>query len=473
MCLKPKQKGYIYLIRTSTFRSQNKYIYKLGKSIEYTIRFNGYDKFSEIYVLYYVEDIDFIEDILIQIFKRKFTHEDMYGKEYFSGAVNDMLQTMDYIINGYGLIEKKDLFNELINNKLKRFIIYNTRDINPFIYEIINDYIDEHNIKKEDINDVSNYNHFYNTYIMNNKNFYNNGKSEKNIKKDGQKIRLKTYVENIDKIEDLDNIIKNKVVLNKNELNKIELNKIELNKNDLNKNDLNKNELNESELNEYELNESELNKSELNESELNESELNESELNESELNESDLNKSVLDKVDLDKNELNKNEFNEYIIKQIVYICHYCIDYKTKQKNDMEKHFNRKKECVCNNTSLSYEDCKELSINKRYYFYFDIFNLRQSDFIEIIKQYNNKENHIYKNNKNDKNKINKEETKNNKIMDKFDKLYYNNITGKYKCIVCSTEYTSKQNMKKHILNQEKCNINKQINDIIELHKSIKK
>ncbi len=36
MSLKPKQKGYIYLIRTSTFRNLNKYIYKLGKSIEYT-----------------------------------------------------------------------------------------------------------------------------------------------------------------------------------------------------------------------------------------------------------------------------------------------------------------------------------------------------------------------------------------------------------------------------------------------------
>jgi hypothetical protein len=104
MSLKPKQKGYIYLIRTSTFRSLHKYIYKLGKSIDYSTRFNNYDKFGEIYVLYYVEDIDFIEDILIQIFKRKFTHEDMYGKEYFSGAINDMLQTMEHIINGYGLI---------------------------------------------------------------------------------------------------------------------------------------------------------------------------------------------------------------------------------------------------------------------------------------------------------------------------------------------------------------------------------
>ncbi len=228
MSLKPKQKGYIYLIRTSTFRSLHKYIYKLGKSIDYSTRFNNYDKFGEIYVLYYVEDIDFIEDILIQIFKRKFTHEDMYGKEYFSGAINDMLQTMEHIINGYGFIEKKDLFNELIEDKLKRFIIYNDEYINPFIYEIINDYIDEHNIKKEDINDVTNYNQFYNTYIMNNKNLYNNGKSKKNVKEDEHKIKLKTTIENNDKI---DNIIENE--LNENELNENELNESEFNKNEL------------------------------------------------------------------------------------------------------------------------------------------------------------------------------------------------------------------------------------------------
>ncbi len=233
MSLKPKQKGYIYLIRTSTFRSLHKYIYKLGKSIDYSTRFNNYDKFGEIYVLYYVEDIDFIEDILIQIFKRKFTHEDMYGKEYFSGAINDMLQTMEHIINGYGFIEKKDLFNELIEDKLKRFIIYNDEYINPFIYEIINDYIDEHNIKKEDINDVTNYNQFYNTYIMNNKNLYNNGKSKKNVKEDEHKIKLKTTIENNDKI---DNIIENE--LNENELNENELNGSELNRSEFNKNEL-------------------------------------------------------------------------------------------------------------------------------------------------------------------------------------------------------------------------------------------
>ncbi len=424
--LKPKQKGYIYLIRTSTFRSLNKYIYKMGKSIEYTIRFNGYDKFSEIYVLYYVEDIDFIEDILIQIFKRKFTHEDIYGKEYFSGSVNDMLKTIEHIINGYGLIEKKDLFDIWIQDKLKRFIIYNDEHINTFMYEIINDIMNENDIENIDINDVTNYNQFYNTYVMNNKNLYNNDKNKKNIKSKENKIKLKTHIQNnseIDKVEELNNILKNN-------------------------------------LSEIELNETKLNETELNETELNQTELNQTELNQTELNQT---------------ELNESEFKQYVVKQIVYICHYCIDYKTKNKNDMEKHFNRKKECICNNTLLSYKECKELSINKRYYFYFDILNLMQSDFIEITKKYNDKENHIYKNYKNNTNKIiiNKEEIQNNKTIDKFDKLYYNNTSNKYKCIVCFTEYTSKQNMKKHILNQEKCNINKQINDIIELHKLNKK
>ena len=41
----------------------------------------------------------------------------------------------------------------------------------------------------------------------------------------------------------------------------------------------------------------------------------------------------------------------------LYICHYCIDYKTTQRKDMVKHFERKKKCKCN-TILSYEEAKE-------------------------------------------------------------------------------------------------------------------
>ena len=38
---------------------------------------------------------------------------------------------------------------------------------------------------------------------------------------------------------------------------------------------------------------------------------------------------------------------------------------------------------------------------------------------------------------------------NKKMDEFDKLYYNHEKEKYVCDNCFSEYTSKQNIKKHL------------------------
>ncbi len=433
MSLKPKQKGYIYLIRTSTFRNLNKYIYKLGKSIEYTIRFNNYDKFSEIYVLYYVEDIDFIEDILIQIFKRKFTHEDMYGKEYFSGAINDMLQTIEYIINGYGFIEKKDLFDIWIQDKLKRFIIYNDEHINTFMYEIINDIMNENDIENIDINDVTNYNQFYNTYVINNKNLYN----EKIIKKDENKIKLKTYAQNyneINKVEELNNIIKN---------------------------------------------------------DLSETKLNESDLNQTELNESDLIKS-----DLTESKLNK----DYLKNKLIYICHYCVKYVTQNRKDMVKHCNRKNICTKYN-EIFYEDSKILTLSKRFYFHFNMVNITINDLLFIVKNYTNEENYIYINyneinkvndnkklmlimneninvidklnnnekNNDEENNINESKNNQNHLYKEFRKIYYNKDKNRYVCDRCLAEYKSKQSLENHLLNIKKCNANIQIKNTINKSK----
>ncbi len=82
------------------------------------------------------------------------------------------------------------------------------------------------------------------------------------------------------------------------------------------------------------------------------------------------------------------------IKELFYICHYCVDYKTSNRKDMVKHFNRKNICKCNNPINSYEDSKELTLSKKFYFHFDISNLIRSDYLFIINHYNNFENHIY-------------------------------------------------------------------------------
>lgn len=424
MCLKPKIAGYIYLTRTSAFRNSGETIYKLGKTMEYGGRFNGYDKFSELYVLYYVEDIDVIENILLQIFNRKYKNETAYGKEYFNGNVIDMLNTIKGMLDVYGLIHKVDLVEALFNDKLKRFIIYNSEEINADFYEMMNEIMIDKNVNIQ-INDVSNYNNFYYEYIMNNKKIYNNGKNNNKIKIDIKKVpKIKTILENdCDKINESKDKIKpileydwDKINESKDEIKTI-IKNIE-------------NEINEEE---------------------------------------DIENEVNEKEDI-KNEVNENGINKYTI----YICHHCIDYKSKYKYDMEKHLNKKKPCN-SNTNISYEEAKLITLNKKYNFYFNYCNLSQNDFNTIINKYTDKENNIYenwlKNNHINNSKIvkniddNKEE-----IIDKFDKLYFDIILNKYKCPLCNTEYTSKQNMKKHILNQAKCDNIRKINDIIKLHKN---
>ncbi len=176
----------------------------------------------------------------------------------------------------------------------------------------------------------------------------------------------------------------------------------------------------------------------------------------------------------------------------LYICHYCIDYKTKSKKDMDKHFNRKNKCNCN-TILSYDECKTLTLNKKYYFCFDHRKLIRNDFIKIINLYVNKENYIYENyddiniiklcnnftyNKNNlseedsDNELEEKEEKDEKDdnEDEFDKLYFNKEINKYKCSICGSEYTSKQNMKKHVLNPKQCDSKKKLYDMMELSKN---
>jgi hypothetical protein len=173
-----------------------------------------------------------------------------------------------------------------------------------------------------------------------------------------------------------------------------------------------------------------------------------------------------------------------------YICHYCFIYITINKSDIKKHFNKKKKCKCL-TTTSYEDCKNLSINKKFICNFDIDNLSQSDLQYICIHYNDLENMIdlnYKNialkeilkkNINLSNEI--KETENNKnicqILDKeiendknyinnFDNIYYNKEKDKYICNLCLVEYKSKQNMLKHIENTSQCEKYKQRNNLIK-------
>ncbi len=189
----------------------------------------------------------------------------------------------------------------------------------------------------------------------------------------------------------------------------------------------------------------------------------------------------------------------------LYICHYCIDYKTDSLSDMIRHYKRKTKCQCN-TMFNYEDCIYLS-RKKFTFNKDvnIDNLVKSDYLYIITHYLDNENIINKNfinqnniyNKNnniknnidnntgnnnininnnniDNNNIDNNNTGNNstkidnnsniienddivlykpdsktKITKHFNNIYYNKKTRMYICGNCESEYTYLHNLKRHL------------------------
>ncbi len=378
--------GFIYLIRPSSFRNNNLQIYKLGKSYNYISRFNTYEKFSELYVIYFVNNVDQVEKILIEIFKTKFIQEVMIGKEYFNGNIFNMIEnteklliTFEYIIN------KVNLYNDLLNNKLNRFIIYNDSKINKSVYDFIKEKMNKQYI---DIFNVSEYNDFYYKNIMKN-----------NIKE----------------------------------------------------------EIKEEEIKEEEVKE----------------EVKEEEIKEEEVKEE---KDKIKEINVYKNtNLNKQDYQPVVY--ILHICHHCIDYRTPHRKDMIKHFQRKNKCILNN-KISYEEAEKLSLYKKFYFYFDYTKLFKNEIIKIITFFYEKNNNIYEN-YNDiiKNyNISIQNKKNDGIyypeeakdIDEFDLLYFNFEKGKYECKSCNSEYTSKQNMKKHLANIKNCEKKTKLHDLIELN-----
>jgi hypothetical protein len=175
------------------------------------------------------------------------------------------------------------------------------------------------------------------------------------------------------------------------------------------------------------------------------------------------------------------------MSKTIYICHYCVEYKTPSKMDMKKHFNKKKECHCMNL-LSYEKAKLLTLSKKFIFTFDYSQLLKDDFLYIIKNFNCYENRIDENFyklkpvKNDfldsilKNKEEKEDNLelvtniicNNELTEdeKFKKMYYNEEKDKYICDKCMKEYTTKRNLLNHMKNKKSCNLQIEIKQIME-------
>ncbi len=126
--------GYIYLLRLYPSNLDN--IYKLGRtSRDILERYNDYKQDTvnpEIIFIYKIDDNHRAEKELLIIFKQKYTLRKDFGKEYFTGDINDMIQTMlKYLID----FENINTITDEIDN------IDNTDDIYEFLkdnYKISN-----------------------------------------------------------------------------------------------------------------------------------------------------------------------------------------------------------------------------------------------------------------------------------------------------------------------------------------------
>ncbi len=142
----------------------------------------------------------------------------------------------------------------------------------------------------------------------------------------------------------------------------------------------------------------------------------------------------------------------------MYICHYCIEYKTNNLSDIVRHFKRKNKCSCS-TLNTYENAFELSKNKKYEFTFDTSNLSKSDYLYIISHYNN-----------DINVINKNFIKTILTTTENNILSLEDINKfKFFCFDCETSFSKQYNLDRHKTTPNACNKNKIKKDALEYNK----
>ena len=100
----------IYLLKTREFVNSNQEIYKIGRSNNLSQRILNYPNKSVLHLMIECYDSILHEKNLIKLFTSKYKQEREYGKEYFSGVLNEM---KDDIIN---------YLNPIMNNKQYKMI---------------------------------------------------------------------------------------------------------------------------------------------------------------------------------------------------------------------------------------------------------------------------------------------------------------------------------------------------------------
>ncbi len=151
----------------------------------------------------------------------------------------------------------------------------------------------------------------------------------------------------------------------------------------------------------------------------------------------------------------------------MYICHYCIEYKTSSLSDLTRHFKRKNKCKCS-TIMSYDDCKVLSKNKKYEFTFDTNNLSKNDYIYIITHYTDENNIIQKNFK--LNNILIKNTDTNLLVDNQE-IKEDIKDNNFYCNGCNTSFAKLYNLERHLTTEGLCEKKKKKKELLDYNKQL--
>ena len=101
----------LYLVHTCEFLTSDIPIYKIGRNNNINKVILQYSNGSQLLFISICKNSKLCEQKLIEIFKQKFTHENVYGNKYYSGDCNDMIDVMyNYIkLHNKQNIEKEQL----------------------------------------------------------------------------------------------------------------------------------------------------------------------------------------------------------------------------------------------------------------------------------------------------------------------------------------------------------------------------
>jgi hypothetical protein len=149
---------YIYLIHCRASVNAKENVYKIGKSVDFNKRLDGYDKGSIPIFTIYVCECDDFERLLITIFRSKFIIRADYGSEYFEGNINVMINTIleeynktELSYNVSNVVENVDVQKtETPNNVIKTKILLKNK-LNKVTLQSLNDFQNNINMNSSEI----------------------------------------------------------------------------------------------------------------------------------------------------------------------------------------------------------------------------------------------------------------------------------------------------------------------------------